>query len=58
MTSVGIAEIGVYFLILLAVTKPMGLFMARLFQGERTFLHPVLRPVEKLIYRACGVPKF
>ena len=55
MTAVGIAQIIVYFLLLLAVTKPVGLFMAKLFQGERTFLHPVLRPLEKMIYRLCGV---
>jgi potassium-transporting ATPase potassium-binding subunit len=39
----------------LAVTKPLGLFMARVFEGERTFLHPLLRPVERLIYRLTGV---
>ena len=55
MTTIGIAQIVIYFLLLLAITKPMGLFMARLFQGERTFLHPVLRPLERIIYRVCGV---
>jgi K+-transporting ATPase ATPase A chain len=55
MTYFGVLQIAVYFLILVLVTKPMGLFMARLFQGERTFLHPVLRPFERLIYKLCGV---
>src|ERR1035437_6446822 len=55
MTSLGLFNIVVFFLVLLAVTKPLGAFMAKLFQGERTFLHPVLRPVEKLIYRLCGI---
>lgn len=55
MTPVGILQIAVYFLIILALTKPIGLFMAKLFEGERTFLHPVLRPIERLIYRLCGV---
>src|SRR5689334_17505872 len=55
MTTIGISQIIVYFLLILAVTKPMGAFMARLFQGEPTFLHPVLRPLEKVIYRLCGV---
>src|SRR5437762_8249558 len=55
MITVGIGQIIVYCLLILAVTKPMGLFMARLFQGERTFLHAVLRPLEKIIYRLCGV---
>jgi hypothetical protein len=40
---------------LLAVTKPLGLCMARVFTGERTWLSPVLRPIKKGIYRASGV---
>jgi K+-transporting ATPase ATPase A chain len=55
MTSIGILQILVFFGLVLVVTKPVGLFMSRLFQGERTFLHPVLRPIETLIYRLCGV---
>ena len=55
MTSIGILQIGIYFLILLAITKPVGLYMARVFNGERTFLHPVLRWLEVLIYRLSGV---
>jgi len=55
MTSIGILQILVFFGLILALTKPIGLFMSRLFQGERTFLHPVFRPVEVLVYRLCGV---
>jgi K+-transporting ATPase ATPase A chain len=55
MTWIGIAQILVFFLIILAVTKPVGTFMYRIFEGERTFLHPVLRPLERLIYRLGGV---
>ena len=55
MTSVGILQILVFFGLILLVTKPVGLFMSRLFQGQRTFLHPVLRPVEVLVYSLCGV---
>ncbi len=55
MTPNGWLQIGVYFLIILAVTKPMGVFMANLFEGKKTFLHPVLRPVETLIYKLIGV---
>ena len=55
MTSLGIAQILVFFLIILALTKPIGAFMYRVFEGERTFLHPVFRPLERLIYRASGV---
>jgi len=55
MTPIGVLNIVVYFLVILAVTKPMGVFMTKLFQGERTFLHPLLGPLEKLTYRLCGV---
>jgi K+-transporting ATPase ATPase A chain len=55
MTANGWLQIGVYLLVLLAITKPMGVFMARVFAGEKTFLDPVLRPVERLLYRLCGV---
>jgi K+-transporting ATPase ATPase A chain len=44
-----------FFLIILALTKPLGLHMYRIFSGERTFLAPVLRPVERGIYRVTGV---
>ena len=55
MTAIGIAQIVIYFLILLAITKPVGIFMYRVFEGERTFLHPVFRPIERLIYWFGGV---
>src|SRR6201987_2371294 len=55
MTLLGIAQILVFFVIILALTKPIGAFMYRVFEGERTFLHPVLRPLERLIYRVSGV---
>ncbi len=55
MTANGWLQIALFFLVLLAVTKPLGVFMARVFSGEKTFLDPVLRPVERLIYRSTGV---
>jgi len=55
MTQLGIFQIGFFFLVLLALTKPLGTFMARVFQGEKTFLHPVLRPLECLAYRVGGI---
>src|SRR6516162_7831128 len=55
MTLLGISQIVVFFLIVLALTKPVGSFMYKVFEGQRTFLHPVLRPVERLIYWAGGV---
>jgi K+-transporting ATPase ATPase A chain len=51
----GLLQIFLFFLVLLALTKPLGAYMARLFEGERTFLHPVVRPLERLVYRICGV---
>jgi potassium-transporting ATPase potassium-binding subunit len=55
MTLIGILQILVFFAVVLALTKPFGTFMYRVFEGERTFLHPVLRPLERLIYRLSGV---
>ncbi len=55
MTLNGWLQIAVFFFIVLAVAKPMGLFMARLFTGQNTFVHPVLRPVERLIYKIVGI---
>ncbi len=49
------AETIIFFVVLLALVKPLGTFMARVFQGERTFLSPVLVPCENLLYRICGV---
>jgi K+-transporting ATPase ATPase A chain len=51
MTVNGWLQIIVYLAVILAVTKPMGVFMARVFNRERTFLDPVLRPLERLVYR-------
>jgi K+-transporting ATPase ATPase A chain len=50
-----ILNIAIYFGLILAVTKPLGIYMAKLFAGERTFLSPVMRPVERGIYRVTGV---
>jgi potassium-transporting ATPase potassium-binding subunit len=55
MTLLGIAQIVVFFAIVLAITKPAGIFMYRVFEGQRTFLHPIFRPLERLIYRVSGV---
>ena len=55
MTANGWFQIAVFVLVLFAVTKPIGAFMARVFSGEQTFLDPVMRPIERLMYRATGV---
>ncbi len=51
----GIAQILVYFVLLLLITKPMGLYLTAVFTGKRTWLGYVLRPVERGIYWVCGV---
>jgi len=55
MTLNGSLQIGLFLVAILAVTRPLGRFMARVFGRERTWLDPVLRPIERLIYRATGV---
>src|SRR5579863_4256871 len=55
MTINGWLQIFVFLGLILAITKPLGVFMARVFSRERTFLDPVLRPIERLLYRVTGV---
>jgi K+-transporting ATPase ATPase A chain len=55
MTLASWAQLIVYIVVLLALAKPLGTFMARVFQRERTFLDPILGPMERLIYRASGI---
>jgi len=55
MTANGWFQIVLFLALILAVTKPLGVFMAHVFSREKTFLDPVLRPVERLIYRLTGV---
>jgi K+-transporting ATPase ATPase A chain len=55
MTGIGWLQALVLFALVLACVKPLGLFMARVFNGERTFLTPVLAPVENAIYRICRI---
>jgi potassium-transporting ATPase potassium-binding subunit len=55
MSINGWIQIAVYFVILTALVVPLGRFMARVFEGERTFLSPVLLPVERALYRVAGV---
>ncbi len=54
MTILGWLQISLLILAVLAVIKPLGLYMAKVFTGERTFLSPVLVPVENVIYLAAG----
>lgn len=55
MTLNGWLQILFFFAIIVAVTKPLGVFMAHVFNREKTFLDPLLRPVERLIYKLTGV---
>jgi potassium-transporting ATPase potassium-binding subunit len=55
VTAIGWLQAVVFFLIILALTKPVGSYMASVFSGKRTWLSPALVPLEKLIYRICGV---
>jgi K+-transporting ATPase ATPase A chain len=55
MTSAGVLQIAIFFALILICAKPLGAFMARVFEGERTFLHPVLRWLEVFTYKAAGV---
>ena len=55
MTANGWLQLSIYLALLVAVTPPLGIFMTRVFAGERTWLTPALRPLERLIYRCCRV---
>jgi potassium-transporting ATPase potassium-binding subunit len=55
MTANGWFQILLYLVLIFLVTKPMGVFMARVFSREKTFMDPVLRPIERLLYRLTGV---
>src|SRR5213592_922209 len=55
MTINGWLQILFFFLIILLVTKPLGIFMAHVFNREKTFLDPVLRPIERSVYKLTGV---
>src|SRR6476469_5734406 len=55
MTTQGVLQIVLYFAVLLALTKPLGSYMARVYEGQKTFLHPLFRPIERLLYWLGGV---
>ena len=55
MTANGWFQILLFLLLVFLVAKPMGIFMTRVFNRERTFLDPLLRPIERLLYRVTGV---
>jgi K+-transporting ATPase ATPase A chain len=55
VTAFGWLQAGVFFLLVLALTKPLGAYMARVFSGERTLLSPAFAPVERAWYRLCRI---
>src|SRR5262245_31104463 len=55
MTLIGGTQILLYCAIIAAITPVLGGYMTRVFSGERTFLTPILRPVELALYRAAGI---
>jgi K+-transporting ATPase ATPase A chain len=55
MTINGWLQIAVFFALVLLAAKPMGLYMANVFEGRKTWLDPLLRPVERLLYKLTGV---
>lgn len=55
MTGIGWAQIALFCVLIILCARPVGGFMTRLFAGERTFLHPVIGPVERGFYRLAGI---
>ena len=55
MDSYELLEVSIFFIVLVALIKPLGSFMAKVYQGERTFLSPLFLPCERLLYRLCGI---
>ena len=55
MTTNGWFQILFFLLVVFAITKPLGAFMAKVFNREKTILDFALRPIEKLVYRLCGI---
>jgi K+-transporting ATPase ATPase A chain len=50
-----ILQVGLFALLVTAISVPLGLYLARVFAGERTVLDPLLKPIERAIYRVCGI---
>ena len=55
MTGIDLAKIAVFLGLIVALTPLLGGYMKRVFAGEKTLLDPILRPLERGIYRLCGV---
>jgi len=55
MTANGWLQFVIYSIVLILTVRPVGIYLARVFEGEHTWLDPLLRPIERLTYRICGV---
>ena len=55
MTANGWLQFVIYSIVLILTVRPVGVYLARVLEGERTWLDPILRPIERLTYRLCGV---
>ena len=55
MSVNGWLQFAIYSVVLLATVRPVGIYLTRVLEGERTWLDPVLRPFERIIYKLCGV---
>ena len=55
MTANGWLQFAVFSAVLLALVRPVGIYLARVLEGERTWLNPLFRPIEKAIYKLGGV---
>lgn len=55
MNTVDLLQMVIFVVLVVLLTRPLGSYMARVFSRERTLLDPVLRPIERAIYRVCGI---
>ncbi len=55
MSANGWLQFAAFSLVLLLTVRPVGIYLARVLEGQKTWLDPVLRPIERLIYKLCGV---
>ncbi|CAN5291905.1 potassium-transporting ATPase subunit KdpA [soil metagenome] len=58
MTWQGLLQIAIFVVVLFLLTKPVGIYLSKVFNAEKTFLDPLLSPVERLIYRLCGIKAY
>jgi K+-transporting ATPase ATPase A chain len=55
MSVNGWLQFAIFCLVLLATVRPVGIYIARVIEGERTWLDPIFRPIERILYRICGI---